>query len=210
MIKSVCSFAPLGLLAGLLAAQVPADYKGKPWKGKPQELPGRLTLAFYDEGGEGVAYHDADAVNHGSGRLNKGPAEKDNFRKDQGVDISYTKAAFDKFTDGTKLPLDMYYVGWTNQGEWLNYTVEVKEAGTYQVNILASSYKNPDEKITLSVNGKDKCSFTLEETGDYHKWKMFNNVAEITLDKGVQLLKLTIAKQQHATNLCYIEIVPRK
>jgi hypothetical protein len=60
------------------------------------------------------------------------------------------------------------------------------------------------------VNGKDKCSFTLEETGDYHKWKMFNNVAEITLDKGVQLLKLTIEKQQHATNLCYIEIVPRK
>jgi len=210
MIKSACSFAPLGLLAGLLAAQVPADYKGKPWKGKPQELPGKLTLAFYDEGGEGVAYHDADAVNHGSGRLNKGPAEKDNFRKDEGVDISYTKAAFDKFTDGTKLPLDMCYVGWTNQDEWLNYTVDVKEAGTYQVNILASSYKNPDEKITLSVNGKDKCSFTLEETGDYHKWKMFNNVAEITLDKGVQLLKLTIEKQQHATNLCYIEIVPRK
>ena len=86
----------------------------------------------------------------------------------------------------------------------------MKEASTYQVNILASSYKNPDEKITLAVNGKDKCSFTLEETGDYHKWKMFNNVAEITLDKGVQLLKLTIEKQQHATNLSYIEIVPRK
>ena len=36
MIRNVFSFALLGVLAELLAAQVPADYKGKPWKGKPQ------------------------------------------------------------------------------------------------------------------------------------------------------------------------------
>ncbi len=56
---------PVGILAGLLAAAVPADYKGKPWKGKMQTIPGRLTFAFYDEGGEGVAYHDADKVEPG-------------------------------------------------------------------------------------------------------------------------------------------------
>src|SRR5262249_40665097 len=90
----------LGTLAGMLAATVPADYKGKPWKGVMQPIPGKVTAVFFDEGGEGVAYHDTDPQNQGSGTSNRGPEEKNNFRKDEGVDISYTKPSHDKFTDG--------------------------------------------------------------------------------------------------------------
>jgi len=200
-----------GILAGLLAAQVPADYKGKPWKGKMQTIPGKLTFAFYDEGGEGVAYHDADKVNQGSGRLNRGPDEKNNFRKDEGVDVSYTKPTFDKFSDGKPLPVDQYYVGRTSQGEWLNYTVDVQTAGTFTLNILATGHKNNNEAtLSLSVNGAPRCQFKIEDTGDYHNWKMQNNVAEITLDKGPQLLTLKFEKQAHASNLLYLEFVPKK
>ena len=205
----------VGISGSLLNADVPADYKGKPWKGKMQTLPGKLTCAFFDEGGEGVGYHNKDTKNHGSGELNRGPEEKNNFRKDEGISISYTKAAFDKFKgdkkfkDGELLPLDQYYVGWTAQGEWLNYTVDVQKAGTYTINILATSYQNKDEVLSLSVNGVKKCEFKLEETGDYHNWRMLNNVGEITLEKGTQLLKLTIEKQQHASNLQYVEFVEK-
>jgi hypothetical protein len=55
-----------------LNGQIPSDYKGKPFsddtlgfKG-PQVIPGRIELAYYDFGGEGVAYHDSTASNDGA------------------------------------------------------------------------------------------------------------------------------------------------
>ena len=55
-----------------LYAQIPSDYRGKPFyddtlgfKG-PQLIPGRIELAYYDFGGEGVAYHDSTATNDGA------------------------------------------------------------------------------------------------------------------------------------------------
>ncbi|HXP43450.1 MAG TPA: hypothetical protein VN833_24585 [Candidatus Acidoferrales bacterium] len=32
-------------------------------------MPGRILCAYYDLGSEGVAYHDSDPQNHGSGEL---------------------------------------------------------------------------------------------------------------------------------------------
>jgi hypothetical protein len=57
---------------------VPVNYKGKPLQDTthtsgPQVIPGRLQAALYDLGGEGVAYHDVYAINHGSGELNYKP-----------------------------------------------------------------------------------------------------------------------------------------
>ncbi len=40
-----------------------------PWKGHPQIIPGRIQCEWYDSGGEGIAYHDKDSINHGSGHL---------------------------------------------------------------------------------------------------------------------------------------------
>ena len=74
-------------------------YLGKPFKdsvysGGPQIIPGRVRCAYYDFGGEGVAYHDSDSVNHGSGELN--PADGSylhEFRKNEAVDITYSPYA---------------------------------------------------------------------------------------------------------------------
>jgi hypothetical protein len=192
-----------------VAAEIPTDYKGKPWKGTMRAIPGKVTAAFYDEGGEGVAYHDVDKVNHGSGELNKGKEEKDTFRKDEGVDISYTKAAFDKFTDGKKLEVDQYYVGWTATGEWLNFSVDVKEVGVYEINMLASS-NNKNAEISLSINGEDKTgAIVVESTGHWHTWKNYEKIAEIKLEKGPQLLTLKFVKEGNM-NVQYLEFVPKK
>ena len=58
-----------------VSSTFPADYKGQPfsdavYKGGPQVIPGRIECAYFDLGGEGIAYHDVDAINHGSGELN--------------------------------------------------------------------------------------------------------------------------------------------
>ena len=83
---------------------VPADYKGQPfqdsvYKAGAQGIPGIVQCALYDLGGEGVAYHDTDAINHGSGELNAQAQHQRphagpyiwGFRKDEGVDLSYVK-----------------------------------------------------------------------------------------------------------------------
>ena len=48
-------------------------YEDEAYKAGAQRIPGIVQCALYDLGGEGVAYHDADPVNHGSGELNAQP-----------------------------------------------------------------------------------------------------------------------------------------
>jgi len=73
------------------------QYKGVPYhdtryRGGPQQIPDKVLCAYYDLGGEGVAYHDTDPKNHGSGELNTAYGTYLNeFRIHEGVDTSYTK-----------------------------------------------------------------------------------------------------------------------
>jgi hypothetical protein len=51
-----------------------------------------VPCAYYDLGGEGIAHHDSDYKNNGSGALN--PADRtylNEFPMNEGVDASYTK-----------------------------------------------------------------------------------------------------------------------
>jgi hypothetical protein len=118
-------------------AQIPADYKGKPFadslnrKG-PQVIPGIVELAFYDLGGEGIAYHDSDKINNGSGKLNydqncpvSGGLKPGNyichFRENESVDLSYTKDLADfNHANLYEPPVLQLYLGWEAKGEWTN------------------------------------------------------------------------------------------
>src|ERR1700752_2036092 len=67
-------------------------YHDSRYQGGPQKIPGRVQCAYYDLGGEGVAYHDSDSTNQGSGTLNPADGSYLNeFRIHEGVDTSYTK-----------------------------------------------------------------------------------------------------------------------
>jgi hypothetical protein len=106
-----------------------SQYKGLPYhdsryQGGPQKISGRVLLAYYDLGGEGVAYHDTDPQNHGSGELN--PADGtylNEFRIHEGVDTSYTKfqrkpdPIDDNPFNKVVPPAELVYVGWTEPGE---------------------------------------------------------------------------------------------
>jgi hypothetical protein len=179
--------APEEAKAVATKSSVPADYKGKPfddsvYKGGAQAIPGKVECAYYDLGGEGVAYHDTDAVNHGSGELNQKKNHQRphatpylwNFRKDEGVDISYVKDFADLNHPNPATPVqNQLYIGWTADGEWCNYTVNVKTAGTYKITAL---YSNLANKITFSINNKPASECMLPvATGSFHTW----NKAEI-------------------------------
>jgi hypothetical protein len=183
-------------------------YQGKPYqdsryKNGAQILPGKLQCEFYDLGGEGIAYHDTDSINSGSGQLNPADGSYLNeFRINEPVDISYTKfrdPAIDNspynFVEPEK---DQLYVGWTKPGEWIKYTVNVEKAGTYQLGIMFTSNKNG--KIAISVNDLDVTGPLLipstavaAETvpwRQWHHWNYLDDIARIDLKKGKQTITI--------------------
>lgn len=200
------------------------EYKGSPFhdsrcQGGPQKIPGRVLCAYYDLGGEGVAYHDADPQNHGSGELNPANGTYLNeFRMHEGVDTSYTKFnhkpdpiddnPFDKIVP----PADLLYVGWTEPGEWFNITVDVAHAGTYFADFLYTS--NRGGTISMDVNGKDATG-PLQIASTYnsadpvpwrqwHHWNLASQLFRISLSKGRNVLTIHILTAGNM-NLAYFD-----
>ena len=194
----------------LLACQnaAKAKYEGKPfedsqYKSGAQILPGKLQCEYYDLGGEGIAFHDSDSINSGSGRLN--PADGSylhEFRMNEPVDISFTKfmdPAIDNSSYNFVEPEpNQLYVGWTNPGEWTKYTVNVEKTGTYQLGIMYTS--NQNGKISIAVNDKDASgSISIPTTyvaadsvawRQWHHWNYIDSIASIELKSGVQTITL--------------------
>lgn len=211
------------LLACLVAvrAQVAEPYSGHPYgdavyRSGPQMIPGRVMCAYYDLGGEGVAYHDSDATNKGSGTLNPADGSYLNeFRMHEGVDTSYTKYHDDIDNNPYELvhpPKDLLYVGWTDPGEWFNMTVNVKDPGLYDVGLLYTA-KNGGA-ISLDRDGK-KVGKLIEIHSTYnaqdpiawrqwHHWNYAKDLARITMPQGTHVLTLHIVLEGNM-NLGYLE-----
>lgn len=200
-----------------LGAQIPSDYEGKPFsddslgfKG-PQVIPGRLELAYYDFGGEGVAYHDNSSVNEGAllnmkkGELRPGISEYVAcFRKEESVDINYTKDIAD-FSHPNKVDpkVNQLYIGWQEEGEWTNYTVYVNQEGRYVIySVYSAIENNPAE---LWVNNKFACTLTFpEKTGNLHSWTQ-SEIGSVTFPKkGLYLLTV---KFNSGVNYGYLDFL---
>jgi hypothetical protein len=201
-----------------------SQYKGLPfhdsrYQGGPQKIPGRVLCAYYDLGGEGVAYHDTDPQNHGSGELN--PADGtylNEFRMHEGVDTSYTKfhrepnAIDDNPFNKIVPPADLPYVGWTEPGEWFNITVDVTHAGTYAADFLYTS--NRGGTISVDVNGEDATGpLQIASTNDpadpvawrqWHHWNVASQLFKVRLSKGTNILTVHIVTNG-AMNLAYFD-----
>ncbi len=212
-------FATAGLCAS--NANFLKRYKGTPYQdaryqGAPQQIPGRVECAYYDRGGEGVAYHDADAKNNGSGALN--PADGtylNQFRMDEGVDISYTK--FHDQIDNSPYdlvvpPENQLYVGWTEPGEWFNITVQVDHAGLYSADLLYTS--NRGGTISIDVNGKVATGpLTIPTTFNaadpiawrqWHHWNIAPGLIGVRLLAGKSVLTVHILTEGNM-NLAYFD-----
>jgi hypothetical protein len=185
-----------------------AHYKGKPfsdsiYKSGPQIIPGEIQCEYYDLGGAEVAYHDTDSANSGSGKLN--PADGtylNEFRKNENVDISYTKVDEREIDNNpynwVEPEKNQLYVGWTEPGEWLKYTVRVQKSGAYTVGLMYTS--NRGGKILLSIDDRDATgpieipsTFAKDEPiawRQWHHWNYLDNMVQMELKKGVHVLTL--------------------
>ena len=157
-------------------------------------------------GGEGVAYHDSDNKNSGSGGLNKGTGYLNNFRINETVDISYTK--FHDTIDNSIYSLvqpkiDQLYVGWTEPGEWICYTVDVLETADYKVGVMYTSNKGGAIKLVVDNNDSTELlniptTFNEKEPlawRNWHHWNYINSLTVVHLNKGKRIIKLEILKE---------------
>lgn len=223
----ICLIPTLMLPVTAFPQSLLSQYKGRPYHdsryhGRPQKLPGRVLCAYYDLGGEGVAYHDSDPQNHGSGELN--PADGtylNEFRMHEGVDTSYTK--FDRKPnpiddnpfDKVVPPANLLYVGWTEPGEWFNITVDVTHSGTYEADLLYTS--NRGGTISIDVNGKNATGpLQIASTYDpadpvawrqWHHWNLASQLFTVRLSKGENVLTVHILTKGNM-NLAYFEFRP--
>jgi len=192
------------LLAGLAALPARA---GEPFHdavraGDPQRIPGAVFCAYYDLGGEGVAFHDTDGENQGSGKLNPADGSYLNeFRRHEGLDVSYTKQVPDRESPSNRVvpPLGLLYVGWNDPGEWFNLTVETAAAGDYVADLLYTAQR--DASISVAVNGGPGSLVPLASTFDpaetipwrqWHHWNVAPDSVTVALPKGTSVLTLRI------------------
>ena len=231
MVRSVLIWPSLVVLftAAAVLASAPNfrdAYKGTPYQDSryqngAQQIPGRVECAYYDLGGEGVAYHDSDSKNNGSGALN--PADGtylNQFRMDEGVDISYTK--FHDAIDNNPFnlvqpPENQLYVGWTEPGEWFNITVQVARAGVYTADLLYTS--NRGGTISVELNGKPATgplkiisTFNASEPiawRQWHHWNIMPEIVRLRLPAGKSIITVRILTEGNM-NLAYFDFKKAK
>jgi hypothetical protein len=224
----VAAMCVVGLASGRgIVSHAPSDYQGEPYedsvyKSAAQVIPGRVQCAYFDLGGEGVAYHDEDAINRGSGELNRnarhqrphatayGLRSAKSFTYERSLVVSreetyrslYVKDFADLNHKKNLVALDenQLYVGWAKDGEWCNYTVDVKTAGTYKIGAL---YGNAANTIKFSIDKTPAtvCKLPLA-TGRMHKWNKAE-IGTITFaDPGLHLLTF---HYNQGNNFAYFE-----
>lgn len=138
---------------------------GTPFGGTPANVPGRIQAENYDEGGEGIAYHDTEAQNIGVV-----------FRPNEGVDLEGA-------SDGT------FAVYWIVAGEWLEYTFLVSEPGHYDFSPAVATVPGFG-KIRLLVDGEDISRWRpVTSTGSFQFWQAID-VTGVELEAGVHILRV--------------------
>ncbi|NUN70862.1 MAG: cellulase family glycosylhydrolase [Bacteroidetes bacterium] len=138
-------------------------------------IPGRIFAVNYDYGRHTIAYKDNDYHNTNNGSTwNNGWV----FRND-GVDI---ERCTDAVTNG-------YNVGWTGTGEYLNFTVDVQQSGTYDVSVRAA-VNAANGFLGYGFDGEAQKLTGLPVTGGWTSWGTIP-LAPASLTAGKHTLKVS-------------------
>jgi hypothetical protein len=136
-----------------------------PYKDVATAIPGKVEVENYDVGGSGKAYLDKDDDNKGG------------EYRDDAVDI--VKAG------------DGYAIGYTQEGEWLEYTVKVAKSGEYDVSAnCATTSENAGFK--LYVDGNAVTDNIIVSQGTSFDTYTVLEAGKVTLSEGEHVLKVEI------------------
>lgn len=135
-----------------------------PYLGTPFAIPGKIEAEDFDNGGEGVAYHDTTPGNY--------------FGQYRNTDVDTATSS-----DGG------YRVGYVFPGEWISYTVNVATTGSYTFQIRSAT-TSPDSVIYLKVGQTDVSGpISLPNTGS---WTAYTTTAKtgIQLTAGQHVISI--------------------
>jgi uncharacterized surface protein with fasciclin (FAS1) repeats len=136
---------------------------------KPYPVPGTIPVEEFNAGGEGVGYHDADASNNGG-----------KYRTDEGVDIGQAKIG------------GGYEVGWTSDGEWMDYTINVLKEGDYffTARVASPNAPNGNNRFHFEIDGQDETGpMTCPNTGDWSNYVNITSPRTVHLTKGEHIMR---------------------
>ncbi|WP_405340807.1 endo-1,4-beta-xylanase [Fibrobacter sp.] len=152
-----------------------------PFKGEAFGIPGKIEAEDFDVPGKGknedgtsnASYGDNDSENKGDSDYRKNDAP--------GVDL-YKKSN------------DRIVVGYNQTGDWLEYTINVAEAGDYTF-FAAVASANSTSSFQMSLDGKeltDKISVPQAKSGE-ENYDDYNKVsANVTLPAGKHVLRMDV------------------
>ena len=149
--------------------------------GLPHPLPGRIEIEDFDQGGIGVAYHDSSPGNSGTYQ----------GRMPESVDLG-------QFPDGT------VFLEHVTAGEWLEFTVQIPNAGNYDLSMgYTSTNLDRDGALRLQIasDGVDhNIPMPVHETWGPETWN------DLFLPAGEKIIRLLFADATYAIN--WFELQP--
>ena len=134
-------------------------------------IPGTIEAEYFDNGSEGIAYHDKDRQNRGEG-----------YRLETGVDVYALK---DKENE--------YAVGYAQKDEWLDYSVNIEKEGFYNITAILSS-GGEQSGIQLLLDDEN-ITDTLKTAPNNEDWESYLETETSTLTKlpqGEHTLRMNI------------------
>jgi endoglucanase len=136
----------------------------------------------YDLGPNGFAYYDLDTANYRISAGKESVGNRGSAYRNDGVDI---------YEDSTEK--GTYYVGHTEDGEWLQFTVNILESGDYTMELSLAAIQ-PDGIFSILDNMNPLVKMNpVPATGGYENWKVIT-VRHLKLNSGVHHLRILVDK----------------
>ncbi len=153
-----------------------AEFKGISLNQTPYagviNLPGIVEAENYDNGGEGIAYHDTN------------PQNITGAYRNEGVDIESSTEGF-------------YNLCFSDTGEWTEYTVNVTQSGNYAIDTRVASMAGGN--FHLEFNGQNVTgSLAAPNTGGWQNWQWVHK--EVYLNSGTYVMRFAIDQPGFNTN----------
>nr|WP_321451544.1 cellulase family glycosylhydrolase [uncultured Carboxylicivirga sp.] len=142
---------------------------------KTHQLNTWIQCVDYDLGNEEAAYHDSVSQDIHNGDVKWSVWNSGNQYRNDGVDIGLNNGE--------------YYVGWTEDNEWLQFTILIPQEGEYNIQLKAAG-----EAGVVSVLADSKIvaeNVWINETKDPFGWKT-TKIKKVQLPKGEVKLRLYI------------------
>jgi endoglucanase len=160
----------------------PFSYDTKPFLPNRIENGSVIEAVDYDLGIIGEAYYDLDSANYRISTGKESVGNRGRTYRNDGVDI---------YEDS--LQKGSWYVGHTENAEWMQYTLDVLKAGKYKFLFTVSAIHDGAEIGIELNNGGQSGQLQVPATGGTENWQTIT-LKNVPLNKGIQQLRVHVIK----------------